>query len=111
MLFCQECLELVQIYFGHSNQHFEFLGLQDSYGCRMVSSSSYCNYSLYCQYILSSLEARNLSRFEDKKIHCKNYILNISDRAKFTSNLTSKLSNSSITNFSLLKKFNISIHP
>lgn len=31
LYFCQEYLELIQIYFGHSNQLSEFFGRQGSY--------------------------------------------------------------------------------
>lgn len=55
--------------------------------------------------------ARNISRFEGKNTHLNNCINNISSQVKIGGNHTSKMSNSSIYSFTILKKFDIQIHP
>ncbi|XP_058766974.1 uncharacterized protein LOC131640606 [Vicia villosa] len=55
--------------------------------------------------------ARNHSRFEDKQIHWKYCISLIAARLTMIGNSTISTSNSSFSNFTLLKNFNISIKP
>ncbi|KAI5436079.1 hypothetical protein KIW84_022503 [Lathyrus oleraceus] len=62
-----------------------------------------------CSFVF--LRARNVSTFEDKKVHWKSCITIISAQAKFMGNITTKPSDSSISNFTFLKMFDISIHP
>ncbi|KAI5445524.1 hypothetical protein KIW84_013670 [Lathyrus oleraceus] len=55
--------------------------------------------------------AMNLLRFEANNTRWKTCITNLSSQAKLVGNHTFKLSNSSISNFTILKKFDITIHP
>ncbi|XP_058751480.1 uncharacterized protein LOC131624540 [Vicia villosa] len=55
--------------------------------------------------------ARNLRRFEDTILHWKTRVLVILTNAKLVGNSTARNLNSSIVNFTLLKGFDITIHP
>ncbi|RHN73363.1 putative ribonuclease H-like domain, ankyrin repeat-containing domain-containing protein [Medicago truncatula] len=55
--------------------------------------------------------ARNQQRFQDKKIHWKSSISTIISNVSLSSNLSQTVASSSITDFIIMKKFNVSIHP
>lgn len=55
--------------------------------------------------------ARNTSRFKGKAIHWKTSIAIISSNVTLSGNNPQAPSNSSMTDFAIIKKFNVNIHP
>jgi ribonuclease HI len=55
--------------------------------------------------------SRNQQRFKDKKIHWRSAISTIISNVSLSSNLSNTVASSSISDFIILKKFNVCIHP
>ncbi|RHN40929.1 putative ribonuclease H-like domain, reverse transcriptase zinc-binding domain-containing protein [Medicago truncatula] len=83
---------------------------------------SICNRSWNPQYqlvitatminIINSIwYARNQQRFSNKKIHWRSSISTVISNTALSGNLTKAVASASISNFVILKKFNVNLHP
>jgi len=73
--------------------------------CKTVLTSSLINI-FNCIWF-----ARNQSRFQDKNIHWKSSIAAVISNSTLFGNLSKTVASPSISNFVILKKFNVSLHP
>ncbi|XP_058756625.1 uncharacterized protein LOC131629842 [Vicia villosa] len=100
--------------YGVIDTHLQIHSIKDCYALISASSSPQAGVVLTACFInvfVQVWKARNLARFENKVTHWKTCITNISAMAKMVGNNTKKSSNSSMINFSLLKRFDIRINP
>jgi len=73
--------------------------------CKVVIKAAMVN-------VLSTIWfARNSARFKNKSIHWKSAISSISSNVTFSGNNTKASSNSSMTDFAIIKKFRVNVHP
>lgn len=87
------------------DEMYDLMNKQASPQCKIVTLSA----------VISSVNtiwfARNQIRFNNKVIHWRSSIARIMADANLSGNSTSKLSSSAISDFVILKAFNVNIHP
>jgi ribonuclease HI len=96
------------------NLSLHFNDIEDIWRLCDRSSSAQCKIVIKAAVIniLSTLwYVRNQARFNNNKIHWKSAINQISSSVTLTGNNTNFTSTSSMTDFQILKKFSIRIHP
>lgn len=67
--------------------------------------------SIVCSMFHQVWNTINLKRFEGKSRHWKTCVFNIMSRVKLVGDTTGASSNNSIYSFSILKGFNVIVHP
>jgi len=73
--------------------------------CKLVVTAAIIN------LINSIWYARNQIRFQNKKIHWKSSIASIISNTSFAGNNSNSRASNSMTDFTILKKFNVNLHP
>jgi len=87
------------------NEMYDLIYKQASPQCKIVTLSAVIN------TVNAIWFARNQKRFNNKTIHWRSSIAKILADANLSGNLTSKTSSSAISDFVILKTFNVNIHP
>lgn len=95
------CLELVEGYDEHSNKFWNILDYKTVMAVNGPPQAFIVIFACIVNIFNQVWKARNISRFEDKKIHWKRCITIIVVQDKLVGNITTKISNFSPSRISL----------